>query len=155
MSGGKCDNIKSTIDTLFTILTNTVADGSSLDSVSRNISNGPCQEVASTITTLFSILTNTISTTGYLDTIDKTDIPLGLTLGQSVNANSTTTDSYLWFEWPTSGGIPNTGIYTDKKPVIDAFFNNDPANVGNQDTNYPECANEATAVRQYLSLIHI
>jgi len=153
VSGGKCDNIKSTIDTLFTILTNTVANGSSLDSVSRNISNGPCQEVASTITTLFSILTNTINTTGYLDTIDKTDIPLGLTLGQSVNANSTTSDSYLWFEWPTSGGIADTGIYTDKKPVIDAFFNNDPANISNQDTSYPECANEATAVRQYFTNI--
>ena len=153
VSGGKCDNIKSTIDTLFTILTNTVTNGSSLDSVSRNISNGPCQGVASTITTLFSILTNTINTAGYLDTIDKTDIPLGLTLGQSVNANSTTSDSYLWFEWPTSGGIADTGIYTDKKPVIDAFFNNDPANVANQDTSYPECANEATAVRQYFTNI--
>tara|TARA_B100000963_G_scaffold338002_1_gene334470 strand:+ start:7463 stop:22063 length:14601 start_codon:yes stop_codon:yes gene_type:complete len=153
VSGGKCDNIKSTIDTLFGIITSTVSNGSALDSVSRNISNGSCQEVASTITTLFSILTNTISTTGYLDTIDKVEIPLGLSLGQSVNANSTTTDTYLWITWPSSGGVPDTGIYTDKKPVIDAFFNNDPANAANQDTNYPECANEATAVRQYFTNI--
>ena len=153
VGGGKCDNIRSTINTLFGIVTSTVANGSALDSITRNISNGPCQEVASTVTTLFGIITNTISTAGYLDTIDKTEIPLGLTLGQSVNANSTTTDTYLWFQWPTTGGVADDGIYTDKKPVIDPFFNNDPANVGNQDTSYPECANEASAVRQYFTNI--
>ena len=153
VAGGKCDNIKSTINTLFDIVTTTVANGSALDSISRNISNGPCQEVASTVTTLFSILTNTIKTVGYLDTVDKTEIPLGLVLGQSVNANSTTTDSYIWFTWPTTGGVADNGIYTTKKPDISSSFNNDPANDARKDSGYPQCVNEATAVRQYFTNI--
>ena len=153
-SSGKCEDIRSTINTLFGIVTSTVANGTALDSISRNISNGPCQNVASTITTLFGIITNTIGTSGYLDTIDKVEVPLGVAFGPSVNASTTTTDSYLWFSWPTIGGIPFPGVYTGERPVIDDSFNIAAANSVRRDTNYPECATQATAVRQYFANIN-
>ncbi len=155
VSPGKCEDIRSTLNTLFGIVTSTVANGSALDSITRNISNGPCQNVASTITTLFGILTNSISTAGYLDTIDKVEVPLGTEFGPSVNASTTTTDSYLWFSWPETGGVPNTGVYTTQhSPTIDSSFSNSSANSVRRDTNYPECATQATAVRQYFANIN-
>jgi len=155
ISPGKCEGIRSTINTLFGIVTATVANGSALDSITRNISNGPCQNVASTITTLFGILTNTISTAGYLDTIDKVEIPFGTEFGPSVNAITTTSDSYLWFSWPETGGIPNTGVYTTQyRPTIDSSFSNSAVNAARRDTTYPECVTQATAVRQYFANIN-
>ena len=69
----------------------------SLSSVLRTLSNGSCQNVASAITTLFQIVNDTIANTGYLQSVDRVESPLGLSFGPSVNANATTTNSYLYF----------------------------------------------------------
>ena len=143
-SVGRCEDVKSSINTLFGILTNTVLIPTSLDSVVRTSSIGRCQDVASSISTLFGILTNAILNPGYIDSIDRTETPLGLAFGPSVTANASTSNSYVYFTL-------DDAVYTNEySPSPDTSFNNS----GNlQDNNYPKCANVSTAIRQYFSNI--
>ena len=157
-SVGRCEDIRATVNSLFKILTDTISDSSSLDDVSRTISNGPCQTVASAITTLFGIITSTISNTGYLDTIERIESPKGISFGPSVNANTSTTSTILWFSWPTVAGMGGSGaaergVYTDLRPNIDPSFSASSANAARREESYPECATQATAVRQFFTNI--
>ena len=138
-STGVCHDVRSTIDTLFGIVTSTVTDGTALNSITRTISNGSCQNVASTITTLYDIITNGITTPGYLSTIDRTEPQLGIAFGPSVNANATTTNSYLYFTL-------TSGVYTAEfSPSVDDTIT--------QDTGYPQCNDQGSAIRQYFANI--
>ncbi len=138
-SVGKCHDVRSSIDTLFGIVTSTVTDGSALNSITRTISNGSCQNVASTITTLYGVITQTINSPGYLSNLDRVTPELGIAFGPSVNANSSTTNSYLYFTLPT-------GVYTSQfTPKVDDTIT--------QDTAYPQCNTQATAIRQYFANI--
>ena len=138
-SDGNCNDVRATIDTLFKIVKDTITVPSSLDNITRTISNGPCQNVASAATTLFGIITGTIQTVGYLDTIERNASPTGLSTGNAVNSNASSTNTYLYFTL-TSGRY--TSNYSPK-----------PDDTITQSTVYPQCASVATAVRQYFSNI--
>ena len=135
----RCDNVKSTIDTLFKIVTDTVTTPTSLNNVIRNISNGPCQNVASAVTTLYKLITDTITTQGNLSSIERNVAPLGLSTGNPVNATANTTNTYLYFTLP-SGRYTTT--YT---PNVDETIT--------QDTTYPECVGVSDTIRQYFANI--
>ena len=144
-SVGLCEDVRATLDTLFDIVKNTVASPSSLESVHRTLSNGPCQSVAGSATTLFSIITSTISNNGYLNGIERNATPKGLAFGPSVNADASTTNSYLFFSM-------DSGVYTSEySPDSDSSFSSTAPN--NQDQAYPKCATQATAIRQYFANI--
>ena len=138
-SVGRCENVRSVIDTLFKIVTDTISTPSSLSLVTRNISNGKCQNVASTVTTLFGILTNAITTPSTLNSIDRTTSPTGLSTGNAVNADASTTNSYLYFTLVS-------GRYTSTySPLADDTIT--------QDTGYPQCNTTCDAIRQYFANI--
>ena len=138
-SVGSCEDVRATIDTLFQLVQNAVLTPTSLSSVLRTVSNGSCQNVAAAITTLWDIVTNTIANPGYLQGIDRVESPLGLAFGPSVNANATTTNSYLYFTL-------DAGVYTSEfTPTADDTIT--------QHTTYPECADQASAIRQYFTNI--
>jgi hypothetical protein len=139
VSVGSCEDVRSTINTLFKIVEDAVATPTTLSSVLRTVSNGSCQNVASAITTLFQIVNNTILNPGYLQSIDRVESPLGLSFGPSVNANASTTNSYLYFTL-------TSGVYTSQfTPTTDETIT--------QHTSYPECADQATAIRQFFTNI--
>ena len=139
VSAGSCEDVRSTINTLFTIVQDAVITPSTLSSVGRTISNGSCQNVASAITTLFKILTDTITNSGYLESIERQESPLGLAFGPSVNANATSSNLYLYFTL-------TSGTYTSEfSPTVDETIT--------QHTTYPECADQASAIRQYFANI--
>ena len=139
VSVGSCEDVRSTINTLFKIVEDAVATPTTLSSVLRTVSNGSCQNVASAITTLFQIVNNTILNPGYLQSIDRVESPLGLSFGPSVNANASTTNSYLYFTL-------TSGVYTSQfSPTTDETIT--------QHTSYPECADQATAIRQFFTNI--
>jgi len=138
-SVGKCQNVRSTIDTLFKIVTDTITVPASLNSITRNISNGKCQNVASTISTLYGILTNAITTPSSLDLVDRTTSPTGLSTGNAVNSTASTTNTYLYFTL-TAGRYTST--YT---PTTDDTIT--------QDSSYPQCVSVADTVRQYFANI--
>ena len=123
---------------LIKIVIDTVETPTSLDSVTRTISNGACQTVASTITTLYQIITGTINSASYLDSIERNPVPLGLEFGPSINANATSTNSYLHFEFADA-------VYTTLTRTVD--------NTITQNTTYPQCVDQANAIRQYFSNI--
>ena len=137
-SVGSCEDVRSTLNSLFKIVIDTVQTPTTLDSVTRTISNGACQEVASTITTLYQIITGTINSTSYLDSIERNPVPLGLEFGPSINANATSTNSYLYFDFVV-------GVYTDLTRTVDDTIT--------QHTTYPQCVDQANAIRQYFSNI--
>ena len=139
VSSGSCEDVRTTINTLFSIVQNAVTTPSSLSSINRTLSNGSCQNVASSITSLFQIVTDTLSNTGYLQSIDRTESPLGLAFGPLVNANANSTNSYLYFTM-------TTGTYTSE-------FNPTTDDTITQHTTYPECADQATTIRQYFANI--
>ena len=139
VSVGSCEDVRSTINTLFKIVEDAVATPTTLSSVLRTVSNGSCQNVASAITTLFQIVNNTILNPGYLQSVDRVESPLGLSFGPSVNANASTTNSYLYFTL-------TSGVYTSQfSPTTDETIT--------QHTSYPECADQATAIRQFFTNI--
>ena len=139
LSVGSCEDARTTITTLFDIVKNAVLTPASLSNVLRTVSNGSCQNVASAITTLFQIVNNTIANTGYLQSVDRVESPLGLAFGPSVNANASTTNSYLYFTL-------TDGVYTSEySPTTDDTIT--------QHTSYPECADQASAIRQYFTNI--
>ena len=138
-SGGKCDNVRDTIDSLFKIVTDTISVPASLNAVTRNIANGPCQNVASAITTLFKLVTDTIQTQGNLSSVERTVSPVGLSTGNAVNATANTTNSYVYFTLPAGR---YTSAYT---PNVDDTIT--------QDTGYPQCNSVSDAVRQYFANI--
>ena len=139
LSVGSCEDARTTITTLFTIVQNAVLTPTSLSSVLRTVSNGSCQNVASAVTTLFQIVNNTIANPGYLQSVDRVESPLGLAFGPSVNANATTTNSYLYFTL-------TSGVYTSEfSPTVDDTIT--------QHTSYPECADQASAIRQFFTNI--
>ena len=136
-SVGSCEDVRTTVNTLIQIVQNAVSTPASLSSVLRTISNGSCHNVASAVTTLFQILTNTVANPGYLQSIDRVESPLGLAFGPSVNANASTSNSYLYFTL-------TSGVYTsDYSPTVDDSIT--------QHTTYPECADQASAIRQYFT----
>ena len=137
-SVGSCEDVRSTLNSLFKIVIDTVETPTSLDGVPRTISNGACQQVASTITTLFQIITGTINSASYLDTVERNPVPLGLEFGPSINANATSTNSYLYFEFID-------GVYTTLTRTVDDTIT--------QNTTYPQCVDQANAIRQYFSNI--
>ena len=138
-SGGRCDNVRDTIDSLFKIVTDTISVPASLNVVTRNISNGPCQNVASAITSLFKLVTDTIGTQGNLSSIERTVSPTGLSTGNAVNATANTTNSYVYFTLPAGR---YTSAYT---PDVDDTIT--------QDTGYPQCNSVSDTVRQYFANI--
>ena len=139
LSVGSCEDARTTITTLFTIVQNAVLTPTSLSSILRTVSNGSCQNVASAVTTLFQIVNNTIANPGYLQSVDRVESPLGLAFGPSVNANATTTNSYLYFTL-------TSGVYTSEfSPTVDDTIT--------QHTSYPECADQASAIRQFFTNI--
>ena len=139
LSVGSCEDARTTITTLFTIVQNAVLTPTSLSSVLRTVSNGSCQNVASAVTTLFQIVNNTIANPGYLQSVDRVESPLGLAFGPSVNANATTTNSYLYFTL-------TSGVYTSEfSPTVDDTIT--------QHTSYPECADQASTIRQFFTNI--
>ena len=139
VSPGSCEDVRATINTLFGIVQNAVVTPSSLSTINRTVSNGSCQNVTSAITTLFKILTDTISNPGYLESIERQEAPLGLAFGPSVNANSTSSNLYLYFTM-------TSGTYTSEyAPTADETIT--------QHTTYPECADQASAIRQYFANI--
>jgi hypothetical protein len=139
VSVGSCEDVRSTINTLFAIVQNAVITPSTLSNIGRTISNGSCQNVTSAITTLFKILTDTIDNPGYLESIERQESPLGLAFGPSVNANATSSNLYLYFTM-------TSGTYTSEySPTVDETIT--------QDTAYPECVNQASAIRQYFANI--
>ena len=137
-SVGSCEDTRTTINTLFKIVEDAVATPASLSTVDRTISNGSCQNVASTITTLFKILTDTIENPGYIDSVSRDPVPLGLEFGPSINANSSSTNSYLYFTL-------DTGVYSSTVPTVDETIT--------QHTTYPECVDQASTIRQYFANI--
>ena len=124
---------------MFNIVKNTITTPSSLDAVTRTLSNGPCQNVASAATTLFGIITGTIQNVNYLDNIERTDSPTGLSTGNPVNANGSSTNTYIYFTLPS-------GRYTSS-------YSPNPDDTITQSSTYPQCASVATAIRQYFSNI--
>ena len=110
-----------------------------MNSVTRNISNGKCQNVASTISTLYKLITDTINSQGNLSAVDRTPSPTGLSTGNAVNANASTTNTYIYFTLPA-------GRYT-------SAYSPTPDNTITQDTNYPQCNTVADTVRQYFANI--
>ena len=139
VSSGSCEDVRTTINTLFDIVQNAVTTPTSLSSINRTLSNGSCQNVASAITSLFQIVTDTLSNSGYLESIDRTESPLGLAFGPSVNANANSTNSYLYFTM-------TAGTYTSEfNPTTDETIT--------QHTTYPECADQASTIRQYFANI--
>ena len=146
-SAGKCEDVRNSIDTLFTIIQNTITTPASLNSITRSSSNGSCQNVASTISTLFGILTTTINDatsanpTGYLNSIERKTSPEGISFGASVNPNTTTTNSYLWFTLPA-------GIYAD--PTLFTPSTDTSITI---DAGYPQCNSQSDAVRQFFANI--
>ena len=139
LSVGSCEDARTTITTLFNIISSAVSTPTSLSSVLRTVSNGSCQNVASAVTTLFQIVNNTIANPGYLQSVDRVESPLGLAFGPSVNANATTTNSYLYFTL-------TSGVYTSEfSPIVDDTIT--------QHTSYPECADQASAIRQFFTNI--
>ena len=138
-SSGSCEDVRTTINTLFGIVQSAVTNPSSLTNIHRTLSNGSCQNVAGAITSLFQIVTDTISNPGYLQSIERTESPLGLAFGPSVNANSTSTNSYLYFTL-------TSGTYTSEfAPTTDESIT--------QHTTYPECVDQANTIRQYFANI--
>ena len=146
-SAGKCEDVRNSIDTLFTIIQNTITTPASLNSITRSSSNGSCQNVASTISTLFGIITTTINDatsanpTGYLNSIERKTSPEGISFGASVNPNTTTTNSYLWFTLPT-------GVYAD--PTLYSPSTDTSITI---DAGYPQCNSQSDAVRQFFANI--
>jgi len=139
-SVGSCNDVRTTIITLFDILTNAIVTPSSLSLIQRNLSNGSCQNVASGITTLYGILINTLTNPGYLQSIPRIETPLGLSFGPSVNANATTTNTYLYFDL-------TAGVYSTIVPTTDDTIT--------QATEYPECNNVSNTIRQYFENIAV
>ena len=137
-SVGSCEDVRSTLNSLFKIVIDTVETPTSLDGVTRTISNGACQQVASTITTLYQIITGTINSASYLDSVERNPVPLGLEFGPSINANATSTNSYLHFEFADA-------VYTTLTRTVD--------NTITQNTTYPQCVDQANAIRQYFANI--
>jgi len=137
-SVGSCEDVRTTINTLFKIVEDAVSNPASLSSIDRTVSNGSCQNVASTITTLFKILTDTIQNPGFIDSVSRDPVPLGLEFGPSINANSTSTNAYLYFTL-------DTGVYSGTVPTVDETIT--------QHTTYPECVDQASTIRQYFANI--
>ena len=137
-SEGSCEDTRVTINTLFKIVEDAVATPTSLGSVTRTISNGSCQDIASGITTLFKLLTDTIENPGYIDSVARNPVPLGLEFGPSINANSSSTNSYLYFTL-------DAGVYSSTTPTTDETIT--------QHTTYPECVDQASTIRQYFANI--
>ena len=137
-SVGSCEDTRTTINTLFKIVEDAVATPTSLSSVPRTISNGSCQDIASGITTLFKLVTDTIENPGYIDSVARNPVPLGLEFGPSINANSTSTNAYLYFTL-------DAGVYSSTTPTTDETIT--------QHTTYPECVDQAATIRQYFANI--
>ena len=138
LSVGPCNDVRTTIITLFDIINNAIVTPSSLSAIQRNLSNGSCQNVASSITTLWDIILTTLANPGYLQSIDRVESPLGLAFGPSVNANANTSNSYLYFDL-------TAGVYANEVPTTDDTIT--------QATEYPECNDVATTIRQYFDNI--
>ena len=137
-SVGSCEDTRVTINTLFKIVQDAVATPTSLSSVPRTISNGSCQDIASGVTTLFKLVTDTIENPGYIDSVARNPVPLGLEFGPSINANSTSTNAYLYFTL-------DAGVYSSTTPTTDETIT--------QHTTYPECVDQASTIRQYFANI--
>ena len=135
---GGCAAIKSTIATLFSIVTTAV----STDSMSHATRTGgggyinSCQNVVSSMTSLFNILIQAIGTTGSpgnLTGVTRTT-PVNNILhigGEEVETIAAYNKARDLAILAINNNLPTTGQYTTKSPFVDLSITNDPGGCAN------------------------